>query len=63
MIMFLIGMIVGMIIGHIATMYDQVVRCKDCKWYGEPGCAIQIMDDSDRPKETDFCSFGERKDE
>ena len=39
----------------------EVVRCKDCKWYGEPGCAIQIIDDSDRPKETDFCSFAERR--
>lgn len=40
-----------------------VVRCKDCKWYGEAGCAIHIVDDSDKPKENDFCSFGERKDD
>lgn len=39
----------------------EVVRCKDCEWYGKPGCAIRIVDDSDRPKETDFCSFGERR--
>lgn len=39
----------------------QVVRCKDCKWFNKPGCAISIVDESDKPKETDFCSFGERK--
>ncbi len=38
-----------------------VVRCKDCKWWNELGCAIKIVDDSDRPKENDFCSFGERR--
>ena len=38
-----------------------VVRCKDCKWFGLVGCAIQIVDDTDRPSEDDFCSFGERK--
>lgn len=39
----------------------QVVRCRDCKWYGHIGCAIEIKDDSDRPKPNDFCSFGERR--
>ena len=37
-----------------------VVRCKDCKWWKDIGCAIYIADDSDKPKENDFCSFGER---
>lgn len=37
------------------------VRCRDCKWYGHIGCAIEIKDDSDRPKPDDFCSFGERR--
>ena len=41
--------------------YVPVVRCKDCKWFGLVGCAIQIVDDTDRPSEDDFCSFGERK--
>ena len=41
----------------------EVVRCKDCKWFEKAGCAIYIVDDSDRPKETDYCSFGERKEE
>lgn len=38
-----------------------VVRCKDCKWRGEPGCAVYIVDESDKPKDDDFCSWGERK--
>lgn len=38
-----------------------VVRCKDCKWFGEYGCAIRIVDDSDKPKENDYCSFAERR--
>lgn len=38
-----------------------VVRCRDCKWFNNIGCAIKIVDDSDRPSENDFCSFAERK--
>lgn len=41
----------------------EVVRCKDCKWRGKVGCAVYIVDESDRPKDDDFCSFGERNDE
>ena len=40
-----------------------VVRCGDCKWFNHPGCAIFIVDDSDRPTENDFCSFGERRED
>lgn len=40
----------------------EVVRCKDCKWFNDFGCAIRIVDDSDKPTENDYCSFGERKD-
>ena len=39
-----------------------VIRCKDCKWFNNIGCAIEIMDESDKPHEDDFCSFAERKD-
>lgn len=39
----------------------EVVRCKDCKWFNDFGCAIRIVDNSDKPKDNDFCSFGERK--
>lgn len=38
-----------------------LVRCKDCKWFNDFGCAIRIVDESDKPKEDDFCSFGERR--
>lgn len=47
--------------------HDKIVRnlircrCKDCKWFGELGCAINIVDDTDKPQENDFCSFAERK--
>ena len=42
-------------------MIQKLIQCKDCKWFGEIGCAINIVDDSDKPKEDDFCSFAERK--
>lgn len=38
-----------------------VLRCKDCKWFNTLGCAMDIVDDSDKPKEDDFCSYGERR--
>ena len=31
-----------------------VIRCKNCKWFGEAGCAIKIVDDSDKPTENDI---------
>ena len=40
-----------------------VIRCKNCKWFGEIGCAIKIADESDKPTENDFCSFAELKEE
>lgn len=40
---------------------EEIVRCKDCKWRDEPGCAIRIVDESDRPEDGDYCSFGERR--
>jgi hypothetical protein len=49
----------------------EVVRCKDCKWFADNnggewfGCAlfnsIRAVPD-DAPKDNDFCSWGERKD-
>lgn len=39
----------------------EIIRCKDCKWFGDFGCAIRIVEDSDKPTENDFCSFAERK--
>lgn len=46
----------------ILNSYVEVVRCKDCKYFGEIGCAIEIVDDTDKPTENDYCSFGERAD-
>ena len=40
-----------------------VIRCKDCKWFGNIGCAVEVVDETDMPKENDFCSFAERKDD
>ena len=41
----------------------ELVRCGECKWFGSIGCAIEIADESDRPREEDFCSFGERRED
>ena len=40
-----------------------VVRCEDCRWWNHAGCAIRIVDDTDKPQANDFCSFGERRSE
>ena len=39
----------------------EVIRCKNCKWFNTGGCAIEIIDNSDKPTENDFCSFAELK--
>lgn len=41
----------------------QFIRCKDCKWFGKIGCAVNIVDESDEPKENDYCSWAERREE
>ena len=41
----------------------EIVHCKDCKWFGKIGCAVNIVDESDEPKENDYCSWAERKEE
>ena len=47
----------------IELLKVDVVRCKDCKWFNRFGCAVEIVDFTDRPTENDYCSFGERKDD
>ena len=47
----------------LPSAQPEIIRCKDCKWFGNIGCAINIVDDSDRPTEMDFCSFAERRGE
>lgn len=46
---------------ELPSVQPDVIRCKDCKWFGDIGCAIRIVDDSDKPTENDFCSFAERR--
>lgn len=41
--------------------WAEIIRCRDCKWFEDIGCAIRIVDDSDKPTENDFCSFAERR--
>lgn len=43
--------------------WSHLVRCKDCKWWNDMGCAIRIVDDSDKPEAGDYCSFGERRED
>ena len=44
-----------------AERVQELIRCKDCKWFGKIGCAISVVDDTDKPTENDFCSFAERR--
>ena len=39
----------------------EIIRCGDCRWFYTAGCAIEIVDESDRPLENDFCSWAERR--
>ena len=48
-------------IKKVPSAQPEIVRCKGCKWFGNIGCAIEVVDDSDRPTENDFCSFAERR--
>lgn len=46
---------------------EPVVRCKDCKWWSDWGNGTGSCELSEaamrREDATDFCSFGERKDD
>lgn len=46
-----------------APPQPEIIRCRDCKWFGSAGCAVRIVDDSDKPTEDDYCSFAEREQE
>ncbi len=58
----LVDCIADMVADLPSVTPTEIIRCKDCKWFKRIGCAIQIVDDNDRPTEEDFCSFAERKD-
>ena len=47
---------------HVNEVKCELIRCKDCKWFGKIGCAVNIVDESDEPEENDYCSWAERKD-
>lgn len=42
-------------------IFVPVIRCKNCKWFNDAGCAVRIVDDTDKPSEDDYCSFAEPK--
>ena len=44
-----------------AAQQATITKCKECRWWRTNGCAIEIVDEQDAPKENDFCSFAERK--
>ena len=48
---------------HEAPTIDAVpvVRCKDCVWHHRFGCAFDTRHPDDVPKDDDFCSCGERR--
>ena len=46
---------------QLPSAQTDIVRCRDCKWFNDIGCAIRIVDDTDKPSEDDFCSFAERR--
>ena len=52
---------VGIDLKKLPSAQPEIVRCKDCKWFHDIGCAIRIVDDSDEPSENDYCSFAERR--
>lgn len=44
-----------------AIEIPDIIRCKDCMWWKTAGCAIHVVSEDDKPKENDYCSFAERK--
>ncbi len=58
-----IGIIIGVVVMLVAyVMYteesDDVVSCKDCKWYNSKGYCEHWLRETD---EDDFCSYQERR--
>ena len=47
-------------VGYIRRQ-KELIRCKDCEWFGTVGCAVKIVGESDEPKENDYCSWAEPK--
>ena len=50
------------VIGVIASIKEEVVRCKDCKWHESGGlpCPLDLCESLG---DDGFCSYGERREE
>ena len=42
---------------------QDLVRCGECKHMTADGRCLEFADDALRPSASDFCSYGERKDQ
>lgn len=42
---------------------EEIVRCGECKYMMADGRCYEFADDSIKPSASDFCSYGERKEE
>lgn len=40
-----------------------VILCKDCRWFNKYGCAVRIVDESDKPDPSDYCAWGEERED
>ena len=43
--------------------WSPLVRCKDCKWFVGERCRHKRSNLNDSRKPTDFCSWGERRED
>lgn len=41
----------------------EVVRCGECKYMTADGRCLEFADDNIRPSASDFCSYGERRED
>lgn len=42
---------------------NEIVHCKDCRWWKTLGCAMQTIEERGIPEESDYCSYAEREEE
>lgn len=50
------------LLNAIGKVYVEVVRCKDCKHYESDGGALMVCSDTGVVvDDTDYCSYGERR--
>ena len=51
------------VFGVIASIKEGVVRCGECKHLMPDGRCREFADDEIRPSASDFCSYGEGRDD